>query len=222
MNAQALSMLARETIEATVKAASTKDLVMLWNSQNVDKPIKKFADRATAEKRIIAMLTELAQKFAASPEGKKAEEAGEEAEKVAVHKARRSVAGDKAEKSADGKSDDEITEEEALAEIRAARAASQAKKTSVSKASGMTLSVAIAKSWERPDVAEKRRTRHGVQVTVNGKSNEFKSVRTAFAELGLPDEKHIRFRMKLKEHHTAVFEYEGISYTFNLVELGEV
>lgn len=218
MNAQALSMLARDAIEAAVKAATTKELVMLWNSRNVDKPIKKFADRATAEKRIIAMLQEMAEAYQASPEGKKVEEASMEAEQPAVHKARRSVAK---EESSDDGDDENVTEEEALAEIRRMREAQATKKTSVGKTSGLTLSAAIAKSWERADVAEKRRTRHGVLVQVNGKSNEFKSVRSAFAELGLPDEKHIRFRMKLKENHTAVFEYEGLSYTFTLVESTE-
>ena len=72
----------------------------------------------------------------------------------------------------------------------------------------------IAKSWDNKEVAQKRLTRNGVMVEGVG---EFKSVRVAFAALGLPDSKHIRFRMKLKEAGRLNFEFGNKSYTFQII-----
>ena len=44
-----------KTIEQ-IKAAKSAELVVFYNSHNADKPVKKFADRATAEKRCAALL----------------------------------------------------------------------------------------------------------------------------------------------------------------------
>jgi hypothetical protein len=42
--------------EAEIQAAKTSELVAFYNKYNEEKPVKKFADRATAEKRCIALL----------------------------------------------------------------------------------------------------------------------------------------------------------------------
>lgn len=55
-------------------------------------------------------------------------------------------------------------------------------------------SLAIVQTWKNPDTKEKRSERH--KVFVNG--NEYRSVREAFTKLGLPMNKHIKFRMELK------------------------
>lgn len=58
----------------------------------------------------------------------------------------------------------------------------------------------VKRSWFNEEVKIKRSTRHAVKVKGrDGKEMHFRSVRQAFAELGLPLSKHIRFRMALKE-----------------------
>ena len=49
-----------------VKTAATSELIAKYNELNPDKPVKKFADRATAEKRVAAALQALA-KLAPAP-----------------------------------------------------------------------------------------------------------------------------------------------------------
>jgi len=62
------------------------------------------------------------------------------------------------------------------------------------EASSAERAAAIAASWNDPEVKAARVARHSV--TVNGV--EYRSVREAFRALGLPDSKHIKFRMDLK------------------------
>lgn len=49
-----------------VKTAATSELIAKYNELNPDKPVKKFADRATAEKRVAAAMQALA-KLAPAP-----------------------------------------------------------------------------------------------------------------------------------------------------------
>lgn len=61
------------------------------------------------------------------------------------------------------------------------------------------LSTAIAKSWQDPAIKEKRCERHCVFMTdENGKTVEVRSVRQAFVDFSLPLKEHIKFRMELK------------------------
>lgn len=70
---------------------------------------------------------------------------------------------------------------------------------------------AIAASWTDPEVAAKRAQRSHVKVA----GTEYKSVREAFKALGLPDSKHIKFRMELKASESGRKNFEG--HTFVLV-----
>lgn len=63
-------------------------------------------------------------------------------------------------------------------------------------------SAAVAASWSSEDVRQARSQRNGV--LVDGK-HEYRSVRAAFADLGLPMGSHIKFRMLLKAEGKAVF-----------------
>lgn len=199
----------------TVSTVSTKELVVFFNAHNVDKPVAKFADRKTAERRVLALLDSL---DIIAAQGGDVED-NKIVDTTPVHKTRasRQVTPVDTDINAD-KADDEITEADARAELELLKAAATEKKTKPSKASGLTLSAAIAQSWHDPLVAQKRMTRHAVIVTCNGSSDEFKSVRAAFSTLGLPDSKHIRFRMKVKELGAAVFEHEGQKYHFATTE----
>lgn len=63
------ALLNLKEINMDVKTATTTDLVEFYNKHS-DKPIKKFADRATAEKRVQAIVDALAAKApAAAPKG---------------------------------------------------------------------------------------------------------------------------------------------------------
>jgi len=193
------------TIE-TVSEASLKELVTFWNAHHADKPISKFADRKTAERRITELLKRLEESAPAQVETD-----APVFKPRAEQKPEPEVAGE------NQKPEDEITEEEALAEIRAAAAKRKEEAEKKGAKSGLTLGDAISKSWEDPEVAAARATRNGVTVTVNGITNEFGSVRKAFAALGLPDSKHIRFRGKLKAAKEMVFDWAGQSYLFKVI-----
>jgi len=202
----------------TLTEATTKELVAFYNAHNVDKPVAKFADRKTAERRVKAILETLLTESLLNNDDLP-ESAPVDVAPVVVHKTRasREVVESFVSPNADVP-ENEITEEMALAELAAMKAASAGKKESKGSKTGLTLGQAIAASWLDDGVAAKRMTRNGVMVTVNGKSAEFKSVRTAFAELGLPDAKHIRFRMLVKAEGQAIFEFNGQSYLFALTE----
>ncbi|WVW37765.1 hypothetical protein Gekk315_00053 [Aeromonas phage Gekk3-15] len=76
-----------------------------------------------------------------------------------------------------------------------------------------TASEGIAESWKNVEVFNKRTTRNGV--IVNGQ--EYKSVRAAFYALGLPENKHIAFRMALKEEKAKTFILDGEKFEFHLI-----
>lgn len=203
-----------------VQAATTKALVAFYNAHNVDSPVAKFSDRKTAERRVMAVIKSL--EIIAEQGGDV--ESGELVETAVVHKTRASRAVNPEPESPNAHiAEDEITEEQALAELALMKARDATAKTTpkVGAKSGLTLSQAIAASWADPSVAAARMTRHGVVVTCNGSTGEFKSVRAAFSALGLPDSKHIRFRMKVKELGQAIFEHEGQKYHFSTTEGAE-
>lgn len=179
-----------------IRNAKTADLIAFYNAK-AEKPVKKFADRATAEKRCVALLSAI--EALEADKSKEAAQVWEDDEVRPVIHTPRAV---KVEEEVDTESmSDEEFKAHMFSEV-------EKKEERASNAAG------IAKSWSDPVVAEKRLTRNGVEVEGYG---EFKSVRVAFAELKLPDSKHIRFRLKLKEAKVAVFEWAGKSYTFKLV-----
>lgn len=73
-------------------------------------------------------------------------------------------------------------------------------------------SAAIAKSWEDPAVAAKRAERNSVKAG----NKVYRSVKQAFEDLGLPLQKHIKFRMELKSVGTMTFKHEGRAITFHV------
>ena len=103
-----------------------------------------------------------------------------------------------------------------MAELVAAELAAKAVEA---KATGevkvvRTAAEGIAESWKRPEVALARVTRN--TVVCNGE--EFQSVRAAFAAFGLPDSKHIKFRMALKAEGFKTFTHNGVDYKFIIAE----
>ena len=60
----------------------------------------------------------------------------------------------------------------------------------------------VKESWKSEETKRKRREHHGARVYKNEKLvGEYPSTYQAFLALGLPQEKHIVFRVKLKDEH---------------------
>lgn len=203
----------RFSTSGDVIATKTADLVAFYNANSGSKPIKKFADRRTAETRVIALIESLNALDEPSnespiPDAKPREEVSSD---VKTHKARAVVK--KAEPTQEEL--DAMTDEEYEAFVKSGL--NDSAKCIVQNGTPShrrSNSEGIAKSWDNKEVAQKRLTRNGVMVEGVG---EFKSVRVAFAALGLPDSKHIRFRMKLKEAGRLNFEFGNKSYTFQII-----
>lgn len=103
---------------------------------------------------------------------------------------------------------DRKTAERRVGELLAAMPAKKVEAASPDRAA------AIAESWKNKDVAARRAARHGVRVTdPKGRQDNYKSVRQAFLELGLPIGCHIKFRGALKAEGKR--EFNG--YKFELV-----
>lgn len=75
----------------------------------------------------------------------------------------------------------------------------------------------VSATWEDDAVRQARSTRDSVFAgLVGGELVEFKSVRVAFAALGLPDAKHVRFRGQLKKSRSETIEFEGKTFQFEI------
>ncbi|HBN5005062.1 TPA: hypothetical protein L2Z78_004705 [Escherichia coli] len=203
----------RFSTSGDVIATKTADLVAFYNANSGSKPIKKFADRRTAETRVIALIESLNALDEPSnespiPDAKPREEVSSD---VKTHKARAVVK--KAEPTQEEL--DAMTDEEYEAFVKSGlNDSANCVVQNGTPSHRRSNSEGIAKSWDNKEVAQKRLTRNGVMVEGVG---EFKSVRVAFAALGLPDSKHIRFRMKLKEAGRLNFEFGNKSYTFQII-----
>lgn len=203
----------RFSTSGDVIATKTADLVAFYNANSGSKPIKKFADRRTAETRVIALIDSLNALDEPSnespiPDAKPREEVSSD---VKTHKARAVVK--KAEPTQEEL--DAMTDEEYEAFVKSGlNDSANCVVQNGTPSHRRSNSEGIAKSWDNKEVAQKRLTRNGVMVEGVG---EFKSVRVAFAALGLPDSKHIRFRMKLKEAGRLNFEFGNKSYTFQII-----
>lgn len=203
----------RFSTSGDVIATKTADLVAFYNANSGSKPIKKFADRRTAETRVIALIESLNALDEPSnespiPDAKPREEVSSD---VKTHKARAVV-----KKSEPTQEElDAMTDEEYEAFVKSGlNDSANCIVQNGTPSHRRSNSEGIAKSWDNKEVAQKRLTRNGVMVEGVG---EFKSVRVAFAALGLPDSKHIRFRMKLKEAGRLNFEFGNKSYTFQII-----
>lgn len=203
----------RFSTSGDVIATKTADLVAFYNANSGSKPIKKFADRRTAETRVIALIESLNALDEPSnespiPDAKPREEVSSD---VKTHKARAVVKkSEPTQEELDAMSDEEY---EAFVKSGLNDSADCVVQNGT-PSHRRSNSEGIAKSWDNKEVAQKRLTRNGVMVEGVG---EFKSVRVAFAALGLPDSKHIRFRMKLKEAGRLNFEFGNKSFTFQII-----
>lgn len=214
-----------------ITEVKTADLVKFWNEncQSVQgdyNVVKKFADRMTAEKRIDILVgkmdfegvREIPEGFMPAPEGYEGQELA-------------------AEYLADGAAEEEKKPAPTLNAggfsllVQQVQDAQKAiaesgepliKKDTGSKAAN---SEGVAASWADGEVRAARLRRNSVSVELDGKNvGVFKSTYEAFRALRLPNNKHIRFRLRLKEAHrdnggTATFEHNGKNYVFSITEV---
>ncbi len=161
-----------------VKKATMKELVDAYNVK-ASKPVKRFADRATAEKRVLAVLNG-------------------EPQPVVEEKAAAPIITTTSEENDMAKA----TKKTSKSKTTKATKPANATKTKAEKKVAASRSEATANSWANKRVAKDRSVKN--KVTVDGK--EYNSVLDAFKKLKLPVGKHIRFRGELKAAGNKVFE----------------
>lgn len=165
-----------------VQNATTKDLVEFFNAncEQFDvKPVKRFADRAAAEKRVQRLLDFIA----------------EDATKDAITEVVPGFSNcPHCEIHLSGGYRDGVTKQYTC--LTCDHEFGESTRTHVNNHAQRA--AAIAKTWKDPSVAAARARRHGVRLVKDGKVGDFRSVRAAFIAMGLPLNKHIQFRMELK------------------------
>ncbi|USN16342.1 hypothetical protein PLUTO_00260 [Luteibacter phage vB_LflM-Pluto] len=213
-----------------VATATSKELVEFYNAHNPDKQIKKFSDRETAERRIkdlIALIEAEAAEKAAAKAARNVEKASASVVKAAkdveraAHNLAASAKGEaKAPKIAQEKPSEAHTG--TTGEAPTSARASVEKAISALRAAPAALprsnAAGIAESWKVTEVRDARLTRNGVIVVTERGAHDYASTRAAFIALGLPLEKHIRFRVKLKEAGKLVFEHNNRKYEFQITD----
>lgn len=171
-----------DRIGTLITLAKTAELVTFYNAFAV-KAVTKFADRATAEKRVVQLVSDMVADGQFCP------------------------FCDTLDPASCGR---EITwaddKEKAYKHHGCGKAFTPQGKLYGRKPSAPSASdraAAISASWADKNVAAARAKRDRVIVVGVG---EFRSVKEAFLRLGLPISKHIRFRMQLKETGQATFD----------------
>ena len=170
------------------------------------KPVKKFADLATAQKRVLALVDALAQ-----PEPS-AIEAHPSLTAEQARNLRAEAKAIKAEAQAEAKAAREAARAEKSRIKAAAKAARKAAREARAAAKAAQPKVTRTETWLNPEIKAARSERHGCVVTgPNGAHmGVFGSVRSAFKALGLPDAKHIPFRMAMKA--AGYGEFDGFKF----------
>lgn len=180
-----------------VSTATTAELVAFYNA-HAAKPVNKFADRKTAERRVSALIAAMpapapAKKVAAAYTPGVCPKCGADRDITCgtVVESHRRQHVTKEHEALCHNCGHEFNYDTGVALRRKA-------------APSGNRSAAIAASWANKAVAQARATRHGVRVTdPNGGSGAYKSVRHAFLVLALPLGSHIKFRGQLKASGSA-------------------
>lgn len=165
-----------------VSYAKTSELVAFYNAHAI-KTVTKFADRATAEKRVTQMITDMVAAAQFCPMCDTLFNYGHD---ITYAGAEGTKAGENYFHHHCGKTfrpDGTVPKAAAPANV--------------------DRSAAISATWGNPEVAAARAARDKVVVEGRG---EYRSVKAAFIALGLPVSKHIPFRMKLKAAGAAHFD----------------
>lgn len=181
-----------------VQTATTAELVAFYNA-HAEKPVKRFSDRKTAERRV----TELMARVAAD----QARNNVNNVEQLLAEGRCPLCGGDASSQTGNGpqgtaKGDNEAFCHECCGAYDATTGAKR--KPYGSSAPSATRSEAIAESWKDPAVAAARAKRY--KVYADGQL--YKSVPEAFRALKLPMSKHIAFRGALRDAATGVLVFK--------------
>lgn len=178
-----------------------KDLVSWYNDNAGDNDkVTRFSDRKSAEKRCAKLMSQIDDMIEQQEET--AELSDEEWEAQAKAELLKSAV------------EESIVDETRVGDGEVRKVSPAPERRLASNSLG------IEASWKIEEVKNRRLTRNRVLVnaTVSGELlGDFRSVREAFAQLGLPEAKHIKFRMELKSALTNTFEWEGKSYDFKII-----
>ncbi len=202
-----------------IETAKTAELLAFYNA-HADKPVNKFTNLETARRRVTALIEALEvsdRAHEAARAAKSATKAAKASEKnatkladavdktvaIKAHAAEQAKAEPKTEKNTKAKPGYEVQHDNDGDKIVAA--------TRRSNAAG------IAASWLDNDIREARLYRQGVVVMIGKNAQEYNSTHAAFAALGLPMSKVIRFRMKLKEAKKLTFTHAGKNFEFSIL-----
>lgn len=186
---------------AQISSATTAELVAFFNA-NAAKPVARFSDRKTAERRVSALIAEIEAKMALV-------RAAAPAPAPAAAKAEGCPACGTVHDQTCGRVVDTPSGQRVLdghvavchhcGHTYSARTRKPAKFSD--ERSTASLSAAIAKSWADPAVKAARSARHAVVVA----GSRYSSVRAAFAALGLELRAHTRVRSELVANGAAEF-----------------
>lgn len=177
-----------------VSKATTAALLAFYN-EHAATPVKRFSDRAAAERRVTALIAEM------KPARKSAKAAYVVGVCPACGGTEDITCGQVIEVGRVGHKEQRVINEHIALHHGCGHTFNYETGRAVAQAGG-TSSEAIAKSWNNPEVREARSARN--KVTVDG--IEYNSVRHAFVELGLPVSKHIAFRGQLKASGKLAFQ----------------
>lgn len=86
------------------------------------------------------------------------------------------------------------------------------------KPKSLKRSISTSESWNKPEIAEKRKQRNAVAVENHG---VFRSVKQAFEHIGLNKSKHIKFRLELKNATELTYVESGTEYSFSLATISK-
>lgn len=174
-----------------VAKATTQELIDFHNA-NAEKakvkPVKKFADRKTAEERVTKLLATLN----AAPTGD----------------ADAPLPADAAPTSSTTKTKGTTMSKKAKA-TKAAKPTKSTKKAATPKKKAGTISSGVKASWGNKKVATARSIKHKVKVG----GEIYRSVAEAFQKLKLDFAKHVKFRAELKQSANGRATFEGKTFT---------
>lgn len=172
-----------------VSSAATAELVAFFN-KHAAKSVARFADRKTAERRVLVLVAELAAK---APAKKVAAKRATYAEQHTCPSC--GATADQTPAGLEGTA----AESRNFCHHCGTEYFPESGKVYNAPVASASRSAAIAKSWTDAAVASARSERTAVVVKCpDGKKQAFGSVAKAFKHLGLPLAKHIPFRMALK------------------------
>lgn len=219
---------------AQIAAATTAELVAFYNAHAAT-PVKKFADRKTAERRVAGLMANMIATAKASipaPEAKPSKATKKAVQAETKKHAAELVAerlstghcplcgGDPSSQTANGEDGTSKGDTENFChECSGAydRATGAKRKPFNAPVSNAQRAASIAASWTDEAVRAARSSR--IHIKVNGQ--EFKSVGAAFRALRLPLAKHIAFRASLRAAGSATFEHDGEKFKFVVTSIDE-